>query len=28
MVSIRDLLFEEIDERQAEIADLRRYIQG
>jgi CBS domain-containing protein len=28
MVSIRDLLFEEIDDRQAEIADLRRYIQG
>lgn len=28
MVSIRDLLFDEIEERQGEIAELKRYIQG
>ena len=28
MLSLRDLLFDEIDERKGEIEDLRRYIQG
>ena len=28
MLSLRDLLFDELDERAAEVEDLKRYIQG